>query len=99
MKVHIIGLACSEGNSEISQCFRVRAGVFARAHGRPNGMPGRIIGARAKRLRWSERSEGQDEPGRVGREDLKLEISDLGLPNCDGWAGTMKCERSNLRAD
>src|SRR5580693_4753283 len=33
-----------------SQCFRVRAGVFASAHGRPDGMPGRIIGARAKAL-------------------------------------------------
>src|SRR5580692_7204871 len=32
------------------QCFRVRADVFASAHGRPDGMPGRIIGARAKGL-------------------------------------------------
>jgi hypothetical protein len=40
------------------QCFRVRAGVFASAHGRPDGMPGRIIGARAKTLqRWSGRFE------------------------------------------
>ena len=32
------------------QRFRVRAGVFARAHGRPDGMPGRSSGARAKGL-------------------------------------------------
>jgi hypothetical protein len=38
-----------------SQCFRVRAGVFASAHGRPDGMPGRIIGARAKALAWTGR--------------------------------------------
>jgi len=38
------------GDSEKLQCFRVRAGVFASAHGRLNGVPGRIIGARAKRL-------------------------------------------------
>ena len=37
------------------QCFRVRAGVFASAHGRPNGVPGRIIGARAKTLLWRSR--------------------------------------------
>jgi hypothetical protein len=39
------------GNGEKTQCFRARAGVFASAHGRPNGVPGRIIGARAKALR------------------------------------------------
>ena len=65
------------GGGETWQCFRVRAGVFARAHGRPNGMPGRIIGARAKRLRSREGSELRDESPRDEREDLKLEISDL----------------------
>jgi hypothetical protein len=40
-------------------------------------MPGRIIGARAKRLRSREGSELRDESPRDGREDLKLEISDL----------------------
>jgi len=38
------------------QCFRVRAGVFASAHGRPNGVPGRIVGARAKALPWDVRN-------------------------------------------
>lgn len=38
------------GHAEKRQCFRVRAGVFARAHGRPDGVPGRIAGARAKGL-------------------------------------------------
>ena len=33
----------------------MRAGVFASAHGRPDGMPGRIIGARAKGLPGGER--------------------------------------------
>ncbi len=32
------------------QCFRVRAEVFASAHGRPYGMPGWSFGARAKGL-------------------------------------------------
>ena len=39
------------GGRKKTECFRVRAGVFASAHGRPNGVPGRIIGARAKTLR------------------------------------------------
>jgi hypothetical protein len=39
------------------QCFRVRAAVFASAHGRPNGMPGRSIGARAKALRSRDKGE------------------------------------------
>jgi hypothetical protein len=37
-------------DGEKRQCFRVRADVFASAHGRPDGMPGRIVGARAKAL-------------------------------------------------
>jgi hypothetical protein len=44
------------GGREKAQCFRVRAGVFASAHGRPNGVPRRIIGARAKTLLWREGS-------------------------------------------
>jgi hypothetical protein len=31
--------------------------------------------------------------------DLKLEISDLRFLKCGGGPGTLKCERSNLRAD
>src|ERR1700688_1894872 len=45
-------------NREKTQCFRVRADVFASAHGRPDGMPGRIIGARAKGLRRREGRSG-----------------------------------------
>src|SRR5580692_2618128 len=41
---------------EKSQCFRVRADVFASAHGRPDGVPGRIVGARAKGLRGTARN-------------------------------------------
>jgi hypothetical protein len=52
------------GDREKSQCFRVRADVFASAHGRPDGMPGRIIGARAKRLRWREGCSGLQEEWR-----------------------------------
>jgi hypothetical protein len=44
-----------------SRCFRVRADVFASAHGRPDGMPGRGVGARAKGPREGDR-------------DLKFEI-------------------------
>jgi len=46
------------GDEEKLQCFRVRAGVFASAHGRPDGMPGRSIGARAKTLRGRKGSGG-----------------------------------------
>jgi hypothetical protein len=59
----IIGRLRQPGDRGILQRFRVRAGVFASAHGRPDGMPGRIIGARAKGLR-----------GRTGREDLRIEM-------------------------
>jgi hypothetical protein len=37
-----------------SQNFPARAGFFARAHGRPDGVPGRIAGARGKILRRDE---------------------------------------------
>lgn len=36
------------------QNFPARAGFFARAHGRPDGVPGRSAGARGKILRRSE---------------------------------------------
>jgi hypothetical protein len=62
------------GTVEILQYFRVRAGVFASAHGRPDGMPGRIIGARAKRLQGRKDSEERDAAGRGVREDLRFEI-------------------------
>jgi hypothetical protein len=42
------------GDQRERQCFRVRAGAFASAHGRPNDVPGRIAGARAKTLRRKE---------------------------------------------
>ncbi len=35
--------------------FPARAGLFARVHGRPDGVPGGILGARAKSLRRTER--------------------------------------------
>ena len=56
-KLHIIGLGDLEGNQKKTQCFRVRADVFASAHGRPDGMPGRDIGARAKALREKQASK------------------------------------------
>ncbi len=34
-----------------TQIFSARAGFFARAHGRPDVVPGRIPGARGKSLR------------------------------------------------
>jgi hypothetical protein len=71
---NIIGLSSPVRNRLNLQCFRVRAGVFASAHGRPNGVPGRIIGARAKTLRQRESSIGGIEHGRDGRVDLKLQI-------------------------
>jgi hypothetical protein len=74
----IIGRGRSERRFVESQCFRVRAGVFASAHGRPDGMPGRIIGARAKALAWAGRKWRV--PWRVAGADgkkLKFEISDL----------------------
>jgi hypothetical protein len=49
-KATLSDLGVQRGNRKKWQCFRVRAGVFASAHGRPNGVPGRIIGARAKTL-------------------------------------------------
>ena len=49
-EMSIIGLVDLRVESEGRQCFRVRADVFASAHGRPDGMPGRIVGARAKVL-------------------------------------------------
>lgn len=55
---NIIGLSSPKRINVNLQCFRVRAGVFASAHGRPNGVPGRIIGARAKTLRKRESKIG-----------------------------------------
>jgi len=49
-KCTLSDLGVWRANREKTQCFRVRADVFASAHGRPDGMPGRIIGARAKAL-------------------------------------------------
>lgn len=37
-----------------TQNFPARAGFFVRAHGRPDGVPGRIAGARGKILRRRE---------------------------------------------
>jgi hypothetical protein len=51
-------LGVRRGDRAKLQCFRVRAGVFASAHGRPDGMPGRNIGARAKALQWRGREAG-----------------------------------------
>ena len=51
-------LGVRRGDGPKLQCFRVRAGVFASAHGRPDGMPGRSIGARAKALQWRGRVGG-----------------------------------------
>src|ERR1700688_1089276 len=95
------------GDREKSQCFRVRAGVFASAHGRPNGMPGRIIGARAKRLRRREGGSGLQGEWRGGRG--KFEISNLRIAGlkgrnfrfeiCAGNWGTSKFEILDFRAD
>jgi len=75
------------------QCFRVRAGVFASAHGRPDGVPGRIIGARAKGLRWRGRAV-RDENQR--KEDSRFEISDLGTAGEGERISDLKFEISDL---
>jgi hypothetical protein len=41
----------NDGSGEMLQGFRVRAGALASVHGRPDGVPGRSAGARAKALR------------------------------------------------
>ena len=38
----------STAHTRETQTFPARAGCFARAHGRPDGVPGRIIGARER---------------------------------------------------
>ena len=70
-KITLSDSRVGRGDREKSQCFRVRADVFASAHGRPDGMPGRIIGARAKGLRWRGRAVC-DESER--KEDFRFEI-------------------------
>jgi hypothetical protein len=64
------------GGRKKTQCFRVRAGVFARAHGRPDGMPGRSIGARAKALPLEKQIVVWSDGGGAA-EESKLEISDF----------------------
>src|ERR1700722_7407720 len=59
-KCTLSDLGVWRANREKTQCFRVRADVFASAHGRPDGMPGRIIGAR------------ESTAGEEGREDFRL---------------------------
>jgi hypothetical protein len=50
MNRDVIGLAAIGSNRQERERFRVRADAFSSAHGRPNGMPGRGVGARAKTL-------------------------------------------------
>jgi hypothetical protein len=57
------------------QCFRMRAGEFAIAQGRLNGMPGRITGARAKGLPLGKQRE-VSQAGESENGDLRFEIWD-----------------------
>jgi hypothetical protein len=50
MNRDVIGPAAIGRNRQERERFRVRADAFSSAHGRPNGMPGRGVGARAKTL-------------------------------------------------
>jgi hypothetical protein len=52
-------------DQERRQCIRVRAGVIARAHGRQDGVPGRVTGAHANAL-WNSVLH------KIGAKDLRM---------------------------